>query len=121
MILKPVFIKACSLIINKYLNSLIPLISQQKHQINKAEDVQALLGIDNKRSYLPITAVSTASMSDRSSIHSSMSSSYSDLFPSGGENPDLDLSGLVESTVDSDDEESSETGVSGVIFSCLSF
>ena len=73
--------------------------------------------LDPKRAYLgpiAVAAASTASMcSDRSSIHSSISSSYSDIFPSaGGENPDLDLSGLVESTVDSDDEESSETGVS---------
>ena len=94
-------------------------MSLQKFSV-KSEEVQGLLGhMDSKRSYLPIAVASTASMSDRSSIHSSMSSSYSDIFASGGENPDLDLSGLVESTVDSDDEESSETGVGCFLCLCL--
>lgn len=56
------------------------------------------------------TPTHTVSSGDRSSMHSSMSSSYSDIY-SAAENQDLDLSGLVESTVDSDEEESSESGV----------
>ncbi|XP_063969691.1 rap guanine nucleotide exchange factor 2-like isoform X3 [Lytechinus pictus] len=67
------------------------------------------------------TPTHTVSSGDRSSIHSSMSSSYSDIY-SAAENQDLDLSGLVESTVDSDEEESSESGsllVRDLVRDCL--
>ena len=67
------------------------------------EELPTLLsGIEGSGGRLPVIV----SYSDRSSIHSSMSSSFSDLCQgSNSENPDLDLTGLVESTVDSDDED----------------
>ena len=82
----------------------------QKHSKRGVEDVPTLLSdMDDSAPlghHLPQVVASTASYSDRSSLHSSMSSSFSDLYQAGsGENPDLDLTGLVESTVDSDDED----------------
>ncbi|XP_038060264.1 rap guanine nucleotide exchange factor 2-like isoform X3 [Patiria miniata] len=98
------------------------LDSEKKHSKKTMEDIPTLLSdMDDTTSvghhhHLPVMAPS-ACYSDRSSIHSSMSSSFSDLYQAGScnENPDLDLTGLVESTVDSDDEDTVSESASTLV------
>ncbi|XP_030835372.1 rap guanine nucleotide exchange factor 2 isoform X4 [Strongylocentrotus purpuratus] len=102
--------------------------SEKKYNKKDLDDVQIIM--DNNPDSHPRhlmalsahnTPTHTVSSGDRSSMHSSMSSSYSDIY-SAAENQDLDLSGLVESTVDSDEEESSESGsllVRDLVRDCL--
>ncbi|XP_033643889.1 rap guanine nucleotide exchange factor 6-like isoform X2 [Asterias rubens] len=89
------------------------LDSQKKHCKKTMEELPTLLsGIEGSGGRLPVIV----SYSDRSSIHSSMSSSFSDLCQgSNSENPDLDLTGLVESTVDSDDEDTVSESASTLV------
>ncbi|XP_022105677.1 rap guanine nucleotide exchange factor 6-like isoform X2 [Acanthaster planci] len=96
------------------------LDSEKKHSKRAMEDIPTLLSdIDDTAPlghHLPQVMASSASYSDRSSLHSSMSSSFSDLYQAGSnENPDLDLTGLVESTVDSDDEDTVSESASTLV------
>ncbi|XP_072165122.1 rap guanine nucleotide exchange factor 2-like [Diadema setosum] len=102
--------------------------SEKKYNKKDLDDVQIIMDSNpdpHPRHLMALSAhntpTHTMSSGDRSSMHSSMSSSFSDLY-SATEGQDLDLSGLVESTVDSDEEESSESGsilVRDLVRDCL--
>ncbi|XP_070544204.1 rap guanine nucleotide exchange factor 6-like [Ptychodera flava] len=87
------------------------------------QNVQSLIKRAEQEHGLHIRVPSAASISDKSSRPSSDSSSYSDLFQPI-DSIDVDLTGLVESTVDSDeedqDQESSESlSVRDIVRDCL--
>nr|XP_006814043.1 PREDICTED: rap guanine nucleotide exchange factor 6-like [Saccoglossus kowalevskii] len=96
----------------------------EDHQLpTELEHVQSLINrVEQQRGGMHIRVPSTPSISDKSSRPSSDSSSYSDLFQPI-DSIDVDLTGLVESTVDSDEEdlqESSESlSVRDIVRDCL--